>query len=119
MKKIGVVTEQAGETRVAATPTTAKALIGLGYEVLVEAGSGTLSSFPDSAYQEAGCKVVSKEQAWAAEIILKVNAPTPEEITQLKDKATIVSLMSAALRPELIESLAIRGITAQIGRAHV
>ena len=112
MKKIGVVTEQAGETRVAATPTTAKAVIGLGYEVLVESGSGNLSSFPDSAYQEAGCKVVSKAEAWASDIILKVNAPTPEEITQLKDKATIVSLMSPALRPELIESLAIRGITA-------
>jgi NAD(P) transhydrogenase subunit alpha len=40
MTRIGVVTEQGSETRVAATPATVKQLIGLGYDVVVEAGAG-------------------------------------------------------------------------------
>jgi len=112
MKLIGVVKEQAGENRVAATPATVKAIIALGYEVLVEVGAGAESSFPDSAYAEAGAKIASKADTWKADLVLKVNAPSNEEIAELADNATIVSLMTPSLRPELLESLATRGITA-------
>ncbi len=112
MKLIGVVKEQAGENRVAATPATVKAIIALGYEVLVEAGAGAESSFPDSAYAEAGAKIAGKADTWKADLVLKVNAPSNEEIAELADNATIVSLMTPSLRPELLESLATRGITA-------
>ena len=43
-----------GETRVAATPATVKQLVALGYDVVVDAGAGAASSFPDAAYVEAG-----------------------------------------------------------------
>ena len=112
MKLIGVIKEQAGENRVAATPATVKAIIALGYEVLVEVGAGAESSFPDSAYAEAGAKIASKADTWKADLVLKVNAPSNEEIAELADNATIVSLMTPSLRPELLESLATRGITA-------
>ena len=112
MMKIGVVKEQAGETRVSATPTTVKAIIALGYKVTVESDAGTLSTFPDSAYVEAGATIGTTKAAWSSQIVLKVAAPTDKEITKLSDNATIVSLMTPSLRPELIESLATRGITA-------
>ena len=54
MSRIGIVTEQSPETRVAATPATVKQLTALGYEVVVEAGAGAASSFPDEAYLAAG-----------------------------------------------------------------
>jgi len=112
MTRIGVVAEQPGETRVAATPNTVGKIVALGYEVIVEKGAGALSSYPDAEYTEAGAKIVTTKQAWSADVVMKVNAPTPAEIKALADNATIISLMSPALRPDLIESLATRGITA-------
>lgn len=110
--QIGVVTEQSGETRVAATPNTVGKIIALGYEVLIEKGAGEASSFPDAEYAAAGATVVDSGKAWGADIVMKVNAPTAAEIKKLSDNATVISLMSPALNPELIESLATRGITA-------
>jgi NAD(P) transhydrogenase subunit alpha len=100
-----------GETRVAATPQTVGQLIKLGYEVVVEADAGAASSFSDAAFTEAGAGVGSAEQVWAADVVLKVNAPTSAEIAALRDGTTLISLISPALKPELVEQLATRPIT--------
>jgi NAD(P) transhydrogenase subunit alpha len=112
MTRIGIVTEQDGETRVAATPKTVEAIIKLGYEVAVEKGAGAASSYPDDAYAQAGATLVSAKDAWASPIVLKVNAPTDDEIARLATGATVIGIMSPALRPELRAALATRGITA-------
>src|SRR5690606_5475914 len=112
MTQIGIVREGPGEARVAATPATVQTLVKLGYEVAVEAGAGARSSYPDEGYREAGARVVTTEQAWASEVVLKVEPPTDAEIGRLSDGATLIALLSPALRPELIEALAQRGITA-------
>ena len=112
MTRIGIVAEAPGETRVAATPTTVPKLLALGYDVVVETGAGAGSSFPDDAYAAAGATVVDGATAWASQIVLKVNAPSPAEIGRLSDGATIVATMSPGLRPDLVAALATRGITA-------
>jgi len=112
MTQIGIVQEGPEEARVAATPATVQTLQGLGYEVAVEQGAGARSSYPDDAYERAGARIVSAAEAWASAIVLKVNPPTDAEITRLSDGATIVALLSPALRPDLVEKLAQRGITA-------
>ncbi len=112
MTRIGIVAEAPGENRVAATPTTVPKIIALGYEVVVESGAGAGSSFPDAAYTAAGAVVVDAAAAWASPIILKVDAPSPAEIDRLAAGATIVATLSPALRPDLVEALATRGITA-------
>jgi H+-translocating NAD(P) transhydrogenase subunit alpha len=110
---IGVVRESsAGETRVAATPTTVGQLIGLGYEVVVETGAGAASSFNDEAYVAAGARVGDAEDAWHADVVFKVNAPTDSELASLADGATLIGILSPALNPELVEKLAGRPITA-------
>jgi H+-translocating NAD(P) transhydrogenase subunit alpha len=110
---IGVVRESsAGETRVAATPTTVGQLIGLGYEVVVETGAGAASSFNDEAYVAAGARVGDAEDAWHADVVFKVNAPTDSELASLADGATRIGILSPALNPELVEKLAGRPITA-------
>jgi NAD(P) transhydrogenase subunit alpha len=107
--RIGVTSESRdGETRVSATPTTVAQLQTLGYEVIVEAGAGARASFADDAYAGAGARI---GDAWAADIVLKVNAPTAAEIRKMRDGATLVSLLSPALNPELVDSLAARPIT--------
>ncbi|MEI5584572.1 MULTISPECIES: Re/Si-specific NAD(P)(+) transhydrogenase subunit alpha [unclassified Agromyces] len=112
MTRIGVVTEQGSETRVAATPATVTQLIALGYEVAVEAGAGARSSFPDAAYVDAGATIVPGVEAITSDIVLKVNAPTEAEIAILRPGTTLISLLSPALRPDLLEALAARGVTA-------
>ena len=100
-----------GETRVAATPQTVGQLIKLGYDVVVETGAGAAASFSDAAFTEAGADVGSAEQVWAADVVLKVNAPNDAEIAALRDGATVISLISPALKPDLVEQLATRPIT--------
>ena len=110
---IGVPHEdRPGETRAAATPKTVTQLIALGYEVVIQAGVGAASAFTDEAYAQAGARVGTREEAWAADIVFHVNPPSDDEIALLSDGATVVSLMSPAFQPELIDALAARPITA-------
>jgi NAD(P) transhydrogenase subunit alpha len=110
---IGVPPEsRAGETRVAATPTTVAQLRTLGYDVLVATGAGGASSFPDDGYAEAGARIGTAADAWAADVVLHVNAPTDGELDALREGATLVSLLAPARSPELVEALARRPITA-------
>src|SRR5690349_23191020 len=92
-----------GETRVAATPQTVGQLIKLGYQVVVESGAGAASSFSDEAFTEAGATVAAVDQVLAADVVLKVNAPSDTEIAALHDGATVIGLISPALKPELVE----------------
>lgn len=109
---IGIPLEsEPGETRVAATPQTVAQIIKLGYAVVVESGAGTASSFADNAYVEAGAQIGSFEQTWAADVVLKLNAPTDTEIAALRDGATLVALISPGLNPDLVEKLTSRRIT--------
>ncbi|WP_439592073.1 Re/Si-specific NAD(P)(+) transhydrogenase subunit alpha [Microbacterium sp.] len=112
MTLIGIVAERPGENRVAATPTTVAKLRQLGYDVQVEAGAGAASSFPDAAYLASGASIVDRATAWASPIVLKVDAPTDDEIALLADGATLLAILAPALRPELRGALAHRGITA-------
>lgn len=106
---IGIPAEStAGETRVAATPATVGRLVALGYDVTVEPGAGASSRFSDAAYEEAGARL---GDPWQADVLLKVNAPSSEEIGRLRDGATLIALISPALNPELVEELARRPIT--------
>ncbi|KUM37833.1 Re/Si-specific NAD(P)(+) transhydrogenase subunit alpha [Arthrobacter sp. EPSL27] len=112
MARIGIVAELSREKRVAATPTTVRQLLGLGYEVVVEKGAGESASFRDEAYAEAGAVIVGADEAWGSEVVLRVNPPTEEEITRLAEGATLIGSLSPGLRPELVEALAARPITA-------
>lgn len=112
-QRLGVVAESAaGETRVAATPTTVRQLILLNYEVVVEQGAGARSSFLDHAYEEAGARLVSSDDAWQSDIVLKINPPNNDEIARLRAGSTLIGLLAPALQPELLAALAHQGVTA-------
>ncbi len=110
---IGVPAEsKPGETRVAATPKTVGQLIALGYDVAVEGAAGARASFSDEAYAAAGASVVPGAEAWAGDLVLKVNAPTEAEIALLRPGALLASLVAPALNPDLVARLAAAGVTA-------
>jgi NAD(P) transhydrogenase subunit alpha len=107
---IGVVREsKPGETRVAATPTTVGQLLKLGYEVVVESGAGDRSDFPDQSFVDAGATV---GDAWRADVVFAINAPAEGELDRMKPGATLVALLAPRLKPEIVETLARRPITA-------
>ncbi|QNE14509.1 Re/Si-specific NAD(P)(+) transhydrogenase subunit alpha [Pseudarthrobacter sp. NBSH8] len=112
MTRIGIVAELGRETRVAATPTTVKQILDLGYEVVVEKGAGESASFRDEDYAAAGALIVGADEAWGSEVVLRINPPTEDEIGRLAEGATLIGSLSPGLRPELVEALAARPITA-------
>jgi H+-translocating NAD(P) transhydrogenase subunit alpha len=108
--RIGIAREtRVGESRVSATPSTVAQLASLGYDVVVDTGAGTKSGFGDDAYTDAAAVV---GDAWAADIVFKVNPPTADEIARLRDGAILVGLLNPALDPDLVDALAARPITA-------
>ncbi|AZZ92714.1 Re/Si-specific NAD(P)(+) transhydrogenase subunit alpha [Hahella sp. KA22] len=99
------------EKRVAATPKSVEELIKLGFSVAVEADAGWLSSFGDGMYEEVGAKVVSREEAWGADIVLRVNEPNDEEVELLKSGATLIGFIWPSQHEELLQKLAQRNVT--------
>ncbi len=80
--KIGVAKEiKKHEYRVGLTPANAKAYIRDGHEVVVEAGAGASTGFPDRDYLEAGCTIEPDKTVLfdECEMIIKVKEPQPCE----------------------------------------
>jgi len=110
--RIGIPREsKAGETLVAGTSATAGQLQKLGYVVVVESGAGVDADQPDSAFTEADVTVGTADDVWSSDIVVKVNAPTTEEIARLRPGATIISLMAPMRSPELVDALVAAGVT--------
>jgi NAD(P) transhydrogenase subunit alpha len=110
--RIGIPREsRPGETLVAATTITAAQLESLGYDVVVESGAGVAADQTDAAFTEAGIRVTDGDEVWASDIVIKVNAPTAEEIWRLRQGATVVSLMAPGRSPKLIEQLQAQRVT--------
>ncbi|PKH39619.1 NAD(P) transhydrogenase subunit alpha [Nocardioides alpinus] len=110
--RIGIPREsRPGETLVAATAKTASQLAALGYDVVVEAGAGAAADQPDTSYADAGVAIGTSADVWSSDVLVKVNAPTADEIARLRSGATVIALMAPARSPELVEQLAAAGVT--------
>lgn len=112
--KVGVARETAaGERRVALVPEALGKLTAAGLEILVEAGAGAGAAIPDQAFADAGAKVVSTDELYAAaDVILRVQKPAGAEVSKLRTGQAVVGLLSPLLDPALMETLAGAGVTA-------
>ena len=101
-----------GERRVAATPETVAKLVGMGFEVRIESQAGLAASFADDAYVKAGATVVPDAAAlWsAADLVVKVQPPTPEEADLLKPGAMLISFIWPVRNKALIDRMAGRKV---------
>ncbi|WP_405861838.1 Re/Si-specific NAD(P)(+) transhydrogenase subunit alpha [Streptomyces sp. NBC_00090] len=107
---VGVFKEaRAGESRVAATPTTVQQIRTLGYDVVVAPGAGVAAGFTDSAYEAAGATV---GDAADADVVLGVNAPAPSQLDRVRPEATVIALFAPAFDPGMVEELGRRPFTA-------
>ncbi|MDA3890100.1 MAG: Re/Si-specific NAD(P)(+) transhydrogenase subunit alpha [Salinivirgaceae bacterium] len=102
------------EQRVAATPKNVTRLIKQGFEVLIEKGAGKSANFADALYIAAGAKMSdSAEKLYAeAKVILKVQAPTEQEIELMKEGTVTLSYIWPAQNEVLLKKLAAYKINA-------
>ncbi|MBL4900956.1 MAG: Re/Si-specific NAD(P)(+) transhydrogenase subunit alpha [Colwellia sp.] len=109
---IGIPKESlSGENRVAGSPSSISALIKLGFTVQVQKGAGIKASFTDDEYSANDAELVTKKSCWQSDIVLKVNAPTLEEVAAMKNGATLISFIAPAQSPELLVALKDKSIT--------
>ena len=99
------------ENRVAATPETVKKMVALGCQVIVQKGAGERANVTDSAYLTAGAILVSAKDVYQANIILKVRAPEPNEISAMPAGTALIGLLEPYNQMQL-QSIAQQGITA-------
>ena len=111
---VGVLKETApGEQRVAVVPESVTKLAAARVLVLVETGAGTAACFPDQAYEQAGARIVSQDEAVArASVLACVGAPAQQVITQLRPGQAVIGLLRPLIQPELARQLAGLGVTA-------
>ena len=102
------------EERVAATPAGVQELVAHGHEVIVQAGAGEGSGFPDAGYAAAGARLVDGPDAvWGvAELILKVKEPIAEEYPLIRDGQVVFAYLHLAASRACTEALLASGATA-------
>ncbi|XP_077974559.1 NAD(P) transhydrogenase, mitochondrial-like [Styela clava] len=93
------------EKRVALSPAGVQTLIKMGFGVQIESGAGDTAKFSNSDYTNAGAKLTDKKSAFASDIVLKVRAPSAEEIALLKEDSTLFSNIYPAQNPDLLKKL--------------
>jgi len=82
------------ENRISLTPEAVKLITNNGHKVWIEAGAGNKAKFSDREYSDAGAKIVkSPNEIYSANVILKIEPPTLEEINLMKSGQTIISAL--------------------------
>jgi alanine dehydrogenase len=108
--KIGVPKEiKVHEYRVGLTPPSVAELVAAGHEVFVETGAGLGIDFDDSAYTAVGAKTLgtAAEVFAAADMIVKVKEPQPQEIALLEARHTLFTYLHlAADKPQALGLMA-------------
>ncbi len=102
------------ECRVAASPDTVKRLIGMGHEVVVETAAGVAAAYVDAAYTAAGAQIAATERdaLGAADIVLKVQRPEPDEVAAMKRGAVLIGMLAPLQNPAEVKAYAAAGLTA-------
>ena len=111
---VAVPKEQSkNETCVAATPGTVKELIKDGAKVFVESGAGEASFISDKEYEKAGSTIITdkKELLSKGNVIIKVLAPTLDQIVHLQPKSVLISFCQTSRELDTVKALREQSVT--------
>jgi alanine dehydrogenase len=102
------------ENRISLTPDAVALLVNNGHDVWIESKAGLGSKFTDKQYSEAGAKIVySAQEVYKAEVILKIEPPTLEEIEMMRPGQALISAIQLGhLKPDTIQALMKKRVTA-------
>jgi alanine dehydrogenase len=104
---VGVPAEvKSSEDRVSLTPDGVRELTGHGHSVVVQEGAGEGSSIPDAEFARARAVLVATaEEAWAAQLVVKVKEPQPAEFALLRPDQVLFTYLHLAAYPEVATAL--------------
>ena len=104
----------ANETRVAVIPATVKQFVSVGFKVIIESNAGIDSQILDSDFKDSGAEIISSasDVFSKADMILKVNSPTDEEMTMIKDNSSFLSFFQTMKEIDKVKSLQNKNVTA-------
>ena len=100
----------AGEPRVAASPDTVRRIAALGFDVIVEAGAGTLSRIPDADFAKAGATIGKAGDSAKADVVLRVRRPS--DLKGYKSGAVVIAMMDPYGNDAAVQAMAKAGLTA-------
>jgi alanine dehydrogenase len=102
------------ENRISLTPDAVALLVNNGHDIWVESKAGLGSKFTDKQYSDAGAKIVySAQEVYKAEVILKIEPPTLEEIELMRPGQALISAIQLGhLKPDTIQALLKKRVTA-------
>ncbi len=102
-----------GERRVAVTPAVVAGYVKLGASVVVESGAGEAAGFPDSAYEDRGAVIGTREDALGADVVACVRVlggdPASPDLARLRAGQAIVGMAAPLAAPEVSAAVASRG----------
>lgn len=95
-------------------PDVARKLVGSRFEIAVESGAGVAAGFADEVYRDAGTEIAAGPRTVLgdADVVLKVQPPSIEEVRLLKSRAVLISFLQPATHPAVVQALAQQGVTA-------
>ena len=110
---IGVPKESVpGERLVALVPEVVSRLVKGGASVIVERGAGEGSFYPDAEFEKAGARMGSREDAFGADILVKVQPPSQQETGLMKTGGAYIGFLAPLDQPGIAKAVAARGTTA-------
>ncbi|KPV39608.1 NAD(P) transhydrogenase subunit alpha [Thiohalorhabdus denitrificans] len=111
--KLGVPKETAaGECRVALVPAVAAQLMAKGLEVRMQPGAGAGAFFADGDYHDVRMVEEPADLYREADVLLRVQPPTPEEIDLLGPETAVLGFLDPLGDPDRVARLRDRGVTA-------
>ncbi len=111
--RVGVPKEiKVHEYRVGMTPAAVRELVAAGHEVVVEQGAGGGIGFHDDAYVAAGARIGNVDEAFAADLVVKVKEPQLAECKRLRPGQVLFTYLHLAADRRQAEALMESGVTA-------
>lgn len=112
---IGVPKEiKTHEYRVGLTPGSVRELAHHGHRVVIETGAGAGIGFDDASYRAAGAGISASaaEVFAAAELVVKVKEPQPQEVSLLREGQVLFTYLHLAADKVLADGLVGSGVVA-------
>ena len=98
-----------GERRVALTPDVVRRLIAEGHTVSVASDAGAQAGAPNAHYEKVGATI--SDDASNADVVVRVNPPTVDEVRALPEGCVHVSLLDSRRRHDVVRAMQARNVT--------
>ena len=109
---LGLLKEHGKENRVALLPEIVKTMTDMKVEVLVEKGAGEMAFTPDSEYEAAGAKIVSRADVFKkSDVLLQIQPPADEDIQKIQKSQVWISAFNPLWNTDLVKTFLKNGVT--------